>query len=262
MKEILKKTAIILDNHFQEEYVDEEFLQAIFDDVVEVQGTKEYVKNGFSMETKSPVDLPAAGYLEKEGKIELSGTALKNAQYEVDVHINSLPESKRVFATNLLLVTHLLHELEYVNQRKIKENDDSYEANLLRAEEGNKVSISTYHVTPSERFAEANSLSSALTILDNSIVYAPELKEYLEQRRNLGLITGYEDVQNHSQSYPIKQYMDSHGISHSEMNVSESVQTFPDLDTRLFYGMPITEEEYKTVRTKAGLKNDSVSYTV
>lgn len=262
MDNILTKIATILDTDYQEKYVDDEFLQAIFNDVVELQGTRKYVENGLSTNEEEPMLFSSAGYDKKAKKIKFFDTSLIYAKYEVNVYIKGLSESKRVFATNLLLVTTLLHELEHVNQEKLKENSDLYEAELLRAEDGNNENTSTYDLMPSERFAESKALSSALTILSRSTLIVPELYSYLEEKRNLCLIKGYEDTYNECQSYPIKQYMDKNNISHSPMSISESLYTEPELETRLFYGMPITEDEYKSTRTKAGLKNDSGSYTV
>ncbi|MBQ3510995.1 MAG: hypothetical protein IJA30_01710 [Bacilli bacterium] len=262
MNEILEKVAIILDNHYQDEYVDEEFLKAIFDDVVELQGTRKYVENGLTMSGEAPMLFAAGGYDKKEKKIKFFDTTLRDTKYEVNVYIKGIPEDKKVFATNVLLITTLLHELEHVNQEKMKEFDDSYEADLLRLEEGKEETISTYELIPGERFAESKALSSALSLLDKSIVYCPVLQNYLEQKRNLCLIKGYEDTYNSCQSYPIKQYMDKHNIEHAPISVEESIQTEFDLNKRLFIGLPITEEEYRTTREKAGLKNSSDGYTI
>lgn len=262
MDEILTKIATILDTQYQDKIVDEEFLQAIFDDVVKEQGLEEYLENGLLMNEESPMFFAVAAYCEKEKNIKFFDTAIRDTKYEVNMDIKTLPESKKVFATNLLLVTSLLYELEHAHQKKLVETSDSYEAELLRMAEGRQETISTYNLIPNERFAESKALQAAMTILDRTGLIVPDLRDYLDKKRANCLIGGYEGIYDREQTYPIKQYAEKHEIPYSEMSVEESVQTEPDLETRLFYGMPITKEEYQATRAKAGLKNSGGSYTV
>ena len=46
------------------------------------------------------------------------------------------------------------------------------------------------------------------------------------------------------------------------MSLDEAVLTYPELEDRLFYGLPISEEEYLMVREKAELSNKHGNYSL
>jgi hypothetical protein len=56
--------------------------------------------------------------------------------------------------------------------------------------------------------------------------------------------------------------MESHGKKFSDMSLEEAVLTYPELEDRLFYGLPISEEEYLLVRERAGLDNSKSIYSL
>ena len=51
-------------------------------------------------------------------------------------------------------------------------------------------------------------------------------------------------------------------IDTSNMSLDEAVLTYPELEDRLFYGLPISDDEYLLVREKAGLSNKHGIYSL
>lgn len=260
MKDILVQIAINLDNSYRDKYVGEEFLRWIFDEVVDCLDIREYVINGFSFGGESPMLLACGGYNFKEKKIQFFDISLPMTKNEVHNQMK-ITDDRKIIATNILMVNTLLHELEHVHQKK-KMTEDSYESYILLLGEGNRETISTYDFMPSERFAENIALGQTKTILENMNMISPDIENYLEQRRNHWIIKGYVDEFNKCMVYPLKRYADAHGLKISEMSLEEAVMTYPELEDRLFYGLPISEEEYLIVREKAGLDNSRNRYSL
>ncbi len=261
MDELLVEIARRLESEYLDKYVDEEFLRWIFNSVVEIQGTFEHVCNGFEMGGKSPFLLAAGGYNRVEKKIQFFDLSLAMTKNEVHNDMK-VRDSRSIIATNILMVNTLLHELEHVNQEKKRRNDDTFEAYLLNAQEDRQESISTYDFIPGERFAENIATKRTMSILNSMSIIVPEIYEYVEQRRNFHIIKGYIDEVNQCMVYPVKRYADRHGIDFADMSLEEAIATYPELEDRLFYGLPISDEEYFQVRAKAGLANARTSYSL
>ena len=262
MDELLVQIAQKLERKYLNKYVDKKFLKWIFDEVVRIQGTSEYVCNGFEFGGKAAHPLTVGGYNRIDKKIQFFDLAFSMTQIEVRDYMNIPENSKtKIIATNILMVNTLLHELEHVNQEK-KLNNDTLEGHLLRAQEGKVETVDSYDYIPGERFAENIAICQSLKILDNMGIIVPEINGYLEELRNLWLVKGYVDQYNQCQTYPIKAYMNKHNIEFSDITLEEAIETYPELEDRLFYGFPISSEEYLQVREKAGLKNTSNNYSL
>ena len=260
MKDILINIASVLDNNYRDKYVDEDVLRWIFDQVVDFLNIREYVCNGFYFGGDSPKLFASGGYDSINKKIQFFDLALPMAKSEVHNQMK-IEGHNSIIAANILMVNTLLHELEHVNQKK-KINEDTYEGYMLRLSEGNKETISTYDYIPSERFAENIAVLQTQVILNNMGIIIPEIDEYMEKRRNHWLIKGYIDEVNDSMVYPLKRYVEVHGIGESNMSLAEAVLTYPELEDRLFYGLPISDDEYLLVREKAGLSNKHGIYSL
>lgn len=260
MEDILVQIAAVLDNDYRDKYVDEAVLKWIFDQIVDFLNIREYVSNGFEFGGESPMLLACGGYNSKEKKIQFFDISLPMTKNEVHNQMK-VEGHNSIIATNILMVNTLLHELEHVHQKK-KMTEDSYEGYILSLGEGNRETISTYDFMPSERFAENIALGQTKTILENMNMISPDIEKYLEQRRNHWIIKGYVDEFNKCMVYPLKRYADAHGLKISEMSLEEAIMTYPELEDRLFYGLPISEEEYLIVREKAGLDNSRNRYSL
>ena len=266
MDKLVHAIGVVLGRDYVDKCIDDEFLSAVFEEVVSELEIHDYVENGLSLNEEAPMLFAAAAYSEKEKNVKIFNTARRDADYEVAVRIGNVPESKKIFAANLLIVTALLHELEHAKQRKMIDYDDSLEADLLRLCHDRKENMSTYDLIPAERFAESKALGYAINMLDGSGLIIPELEKYLVEQRYYKLYAGYEE-QYASGEYidkcrdPISAYKTKHNIEQTSMSISESVQIEPDLEKRLYYGMPITMEERKVIRKRAGLNPiDSKQY--
>ena len=262
MDELLVEIGKRLESEYLDKYVDEEFLRWIFNSVVEIQGTHEHVCNGFEMGGRAPFILASGGYNKVEKKIQFFDMAFSMAKNEVynDMKIGD-DNKNRFIAANILMINTLLHELEHVKQED-KRKEDSFEGYLLRSEEGKEETISSYDFIPGERFAENIAVKETLTILNNMGIIVPEIYDYMEKRRNLWIIRGYVDELNQCMVYPVKRYMDNHGVDFADMSLEEAVAKYPELEDRLFYGLPISEDEYFQVRAKAGLVNTRTGYSL
>ena len=260
MKDILVNIAAVLDNEYRDKYVDEEVLRWIFDEVVDHLGIREHVINGFEFGGESPMLLASGGYNHVDKKIQFFDMALPMAKNEVHNQMK-IEGHNSIIAANILMINTLLHEIEHANQKK-KINEDTYEAYMLRLCEGNRETISTYSLIPSERFAEDLAVLQTQVILNNMSIIVPEIYSYMEQRRNHWIISGYVDEVNDCMVYPLKRYVEAHGIGKSNMSLDEAVMTYPELEDRLFYGLPISEEEYMLVRERAGLSNKNGNYSL
>lgn len=261
MKDILVNIAAVLEKEYQDKYVDEEFLRWIFDEVVEFLDIREFVCNGFKFGGPAPMIFAGGGYDSQNKCINFFDLSLPLAKNEVHNDIGITDEKRKIMATNILMINTLLHEIEHAHQKK-KLLSDSYEGYLLGLEDGNQETISTYDFMPSERFAENIANGQTKVILENMCVIMPDVEAYLEERRNHWLIKGYIDTYNQTVSYPMKMYMESHGKKFSDMSLEEVVLTYPELEDRLFYGLPISEEEYLLVRERAGLDNSKSIYSL
>lgn len=260
MKDILVNIAAVLDNEYRDKYVDEEVLRWIFDEVVDYLDIREHVCNGFEFGGESPMLLAGGGYDSINKKIQFFDMSLPMAKNEVHNQMK-IEGHNSIIAANILMINTLLHELEHVNQKK-KMNEDTYEGYMLRLGEGNRETIGTYDFIPSERFAENIAVMQTQVILNNMGIIIPEIDEYMEKRRNHWIISGYVDEVNHCMVYPLKRYVEAHGLGESNMSLDEAIQTYPELDDRLFYGLPISDEEYMLVREKAGLSNKHGNYSL
>ena len=260
MEDILVQMAAVLDNDYRDKYVDEAVLKWIFDQIVDFLNIREYVSNGFEFGGESPMLFASGGYDSINKKIQFFDLALPMARNEVRNQMK-VEGHNSIIATNILMVNTLLHELEHVHQQK-KINGDSYEAYMLKLCEGNKETISTYDYIPSERFAENIAVLQTQVILNNMGIIIPEIDEYMEKRRNHWIIKGYVDEANNCMIYPLKRYVEAHGLGESNMSLDEAILTYPELEDRLFYGLPISEDEYFQVRAKAGLVNTRTGYSL
>ena len=261
MKDILVNIAAVLEKEYQVKYVDEEFLRWIFDEVVEFLDIREFVCNGFKFGGPAPMIFAGGGYDSQNKCINFFDLSLPLAKNEVHNDIGITDEKRKIIATNILMINTLLHEIEHAHQKK-KLLSDSYEGYLLGLEDGNQETISTYDFMPSERFAENIAVMQTHVILNNMGIIIPEINAYMEQRRNRWIIKGYVDEVNDCMVYPLKRYVETHGIGESNMSLDEAVLTYPELEDRLFYGLPISEEEYLMVREKAGLSNKHGNYSL
>lgn len=262
MEELLEEFADKLESDYMDKYVDEEFLRWVFDKSVEFDGTHQYVCNGFEYGGKSPFILAVGGYDKKEKKIKFFDMALAMMKNEVHNDMKVRSDSRKYIATNLLMLKVLFHELEHVNQEKKRVEDDTLEGQLLRAQEGNEERISTYNYIPSERFAEDWATKKTLFVLRRMGFISPMIDDYLEDTYNFNIVKSYTDEENQCVVHPIKRYMDMHNQNFSDISLSEAMETYPDIDDRVYLGLPITEEEYATLREKAKLNNTGNKYSL
>lgn len=261
MNDILVNIAANLENMYMDKYVDEEFLKWIFDEVVDFLGICEHVANGFTFGGESPMLLACGGYDSVNKRIQFFDLSLPMARNTVHNQMKITDDERAIIATNILMVGTLLHEIEHANQKK-KVNDGSFEGYILSLEEGNTETISTYDYIPSERFAENIALGQVKTILNNMSVIMPDIEDYIEKRRNHWIIKGYVDEHNECMVPALKRYTDVHDIKFSNIDLDEALLTYPSLDDRLFYGLPITDDEYFMIREKAGLDNSKRPYSL
>ena len=227
-------------------FIDEDFLEKITSMVVAKDGSGDFLKNGVTTNEKAPMLFAQAAYERNAEKIHYYYKDMVNWQrYEVDVYYpykEKLTPEQRIFLINLLMIETALHEIEHVNQEKKKNEDMGIEGDLLRLCDGRKETISTYEVQPSERLAEIISLRKVIEIARKSKA-TPEIMKYLEDTLKDNMLRGYEKTDGTLGS-PSNDYLFAHGETEVFMTLDEALEQIPDVEERIMYGLPITQDEY------------------
>lgn len=183
---------------------------------------------------------------------------------------------EQLFYRNLLITQIILHELEHANQRKIVDNEQTLEAQILRlslldyeikqilknkyidesiityAKAKMQVYNDNYAIAPHERLAQIKSYQEILNLLTQIKKYVPNLLEFEQTNKLENLLRGfYQESEIYS---PTAAYLIQNGKSqmlhefnwydedyHKLLEKSKANYSFED---RLKYGLMIDEEEF------------------
>ena len=155
---------------------------------------------------------------------------------------------KLVFVILLVMQT-LLHEYEHVLQKYTEDNSYDYEGNILRALLGYQYeSMEAYEYSLYERLAEVKAFTWVLKMVENLGIDSNEIYDYFSEMLNNTLKKGYhyrdaqgylDDSTNGMFVSPTEWYAKFHG-----KDISELVGQIVDIDERIWYGLPISVEEY------------------
>lgn len=147
----------------------------------------------------------------------------------------------------LLVMQTLLHEYEHVLQKYTEDNGYDYEGNMLRALLSEKPeNMKSYDYSLYERLAEVKSYTWVLKMIESLGIGSKEIYDYFNNMLNNTLKKGY----HYSEEYklddgrgvfvsPTEWYARFHG-----KDVSELMRQIVDVDERIWYGLPISVEEY------------------
>lgn len=147
----------------------------------------------------------------------------------------------------LLVMQTLLHEYEHVLQKYTEDNGYDYEGNMLRALLSEKPeNMKSYNYSLYERLAEVKSYTWVLKMTESLGIGSKEIYDYFNNMLNNTLKKGY----HYSEEYklddgrgvfvsPTEWYARFHG-----KDVSELMGQIVDVDERIWYGLPISVEEY------------------
>lgn len=251
---LFERIALLLDTTYKNKLVDKMFLFGLFNEIMIFQKTKKYLSGGFRYGEYATVIFRGAFYDVKKKELIVCREEVRNAEYNVAIDLGDISEEQRFFATNILLVLDMFRAMEGANQWRKRDEEETYEAKLLKLSVGQDESLETFDVVPDERMAEFYAIKKTLRILEYSKTEIKELKAYLERRLNYSLILGYIVKDSEAQTYPLKEYCLAHKIPHEEISLEEILESCDSLEKRLFYGLPISAQEFKETKKKAGLK--------
>ncbi len=262
MKDLYIGIASALENEYRDKYVDEDFMQELFTELKTRYGLEEELVGGFVWGGESPDILGSGGYSNSDKKIQFFKRSINWAKNEVRGGFRNLTDEKEILAVNLSMIATMFHEIDHARQVKVRNNEDTLEAFLLRKTNDQEETISSYDTSPEERFAESRAIDAILEVMKVASFYEPEMEQYFVKRKYHALAIGYFNYKypHEENMYPIKSYSLFHGLAHSEIGLEESLETFPSMETRLYYGYPLTHQELVSVREKAGIYVDSEGF--
>lgn len=160
--------------------------------------------------------------------------------------VNLNDRDKLVFFILLVMQT-LLHEYEHVLQKYTEDNSYDYEGNMLRALLSEKPeNMKSYDYSLYERLAEVKSYTWVLKMIESLGIGSKEIYDYFNNMLNNTLKKGYHYSEEHILDdgrgvfvSPTEWYARFHG-----KDVSELMGQIVDVDERIWYGLPISVEEY------------------
>ena len=241
----MDKVIELLSNNYSNTKVDEHFYEEVVDAITTEQGTKEYLPNGIEFKEGSFFMMLAA-YVKKEGKIivdmDFSGTSILN---EISMLVNNgynLSEKDQEQLFNLLSAASILHELEHVNQEQKRAKDSfGIESFLLRLTEDKKENVFTYTLSPSERLAEIYALTEVQQIA-MALGASDEVMRVLADKKRNVIISSYD--YGTGLISPTIEYCSEFKIPEETVDKIKSFSENLDFDTRVVYGLPISQAEY------------------
>lgn len=233
--------------------------------------------------------------LESDGLLDGYGSQYTVATYtpftrKISVYENSVNEMleklsqsnygfsdiENLFYQNLCVTQTLLHEVEHANQAKIKHEDNSLEAEILRLSdlsiEPRDISknINTdyvdyaiylsklreqnykenYKYAPFERLAEVKSYGELVDILSQIKDYIPNLVEYEKYKMYRSMICGFDVfsptiyyIEENAKDVSGNCYFDWYDSSNKELSLEKCKKKYSKYD-RLKYGLMIDNDEY------------------
>lgn len=282
--------ALIYDYSVKGKLVDLKFIDKLIEIVVLRRDLNNYVQNvQFINElTKSPQEVTLGSYNPFTMTISIDYESIKIAMECERFYYSLFTTSEQVWFRNLFITKVILHELEHAFQNKqvANELDDSIETKLVRAcsvlewlkkrmkivnlidedplAEYDKLYNQYYHVNPSERLAEINSLKTIVNSLGQIKKRIPEL--YKAECVSLlnEMLREYLEDRNKCISCPTQVYLlgtkqddiwyELDFYSEDYYQLLKNVSDQYSLDRRLSLGLPIDYDEHiKLLKRKKNL---------
>lgn len=282
--------ALIYDYSVKGKLVDLKFIDKLIKIVVLRRDLNNYIRNvQFINElTKSPQEVTLGSYNPFTMTISIDYESIKIAMECERFYYSLFTTSEQVWFRNLFITKVILHELEHAFQNKqvANELDNSIETKLVRAcsvlewlkkrinliDEDkwaafikyNKLYNQYYHVNPSERLAEINSLKTIVNSLGQIKKRIPEL--YKAECVSLlnEMLRGYLEDRNKGSSCPTQVYLlgtrqdkiwyELDFYSEDYYQLLKNVSDQYSLDRRLSLGLPIDYDEHiKLLKRKKNL---------
>lgn len=282
--------ALIYDYSVKGKLVDLKFIDKLIKIVVLRRDLNNYIRNvQFINElTKSPQEVTLGSYNPFTMTISIDYESIKIAMECERFYYSLFTTSEQVWFRNLFITKVILHELEHAFQNKqvANELDDSIETKLVRAcsvlewlkkrmkivnlidedplAEYDKLYNQYYHVNPSERLAEINSLKTIVNSLGQIKKRIPEL--YKAECVSLlnEMLREYLEDRNKCISCPTQVYLlgtkqddiwyELDFYSEDYYQLLKNVSDQYSLDRRLSLGLPIDYDEHiKLLKRKKNL---------
>lgn len=268
-------------------FVDKAYIEQLIDIVINSQSLNFYVSKCSILnegESLNPCETSLASYdpTTKTINVYIEGikkTLEHHEKYQILFH-----NIEQLFFQNLVISQVILHELEHAHQAKIMDQENTLEANILRA---SKISINSdeiadlvakgyekeqilihmlsrkriaqqnyrtnYLLAPNERLAEINSYQEILNSLSHIKEYVPNLTEFEQSNKLESLLRGF-DYEFGFLNSPTLSYLSKNGnpatlssfdwYDKNYFKCLEKTKKNYPLEDRLKYGLMIDDEEF------------------
>jgi len=194
-----------------------------------------------------------ASYSNYERKITIYTSVVNTMLNDIENTIKTNNTFEIFLYKNLSLLQVILHELEHANQEKILYTNNTLEAFLLRISQFVLENDLLYEYKPEERFAEIKSFDDIITLFNMLEIKNFNLSSILKTDKLQRELRGYH-FKNNKINIPLFTYFIL-GNKESLLNAFdwylsdynkclEQVSEEYDFNQRLFYGFPISINEY------------------
>lgn len=240
--------------------VDINDLQKIVEIVVSAENTNEFLINGLLPITKEQlkqyypemsdfnVYFCQGGY-DKEAKTLF--VLLENLMKVANNYDGELNTNYQVAFANLQITSTILHELEHVNQEQKKEGLEGLILCASPAREPQK----TYNISPRERFANIYSIIQTIDIAKRMNLPKEIISSFEKELRHYTIDQYIMLMVKKKNTGPTNEYFRINQIDMLTETLAESIEKYPDLEERLFFGLPITTKEYENDRLNVTSKS-------
>ncbi|MBR2138541.1 MAG: hypothetical protein IJ966_04490 [Bacilli bacterium] len=270
-QEIYQKISMLFNEYtLQDRSIDEEFYQKFFDIIKDKHKLKKLVIiNSETMHDRKNKKYTnmlnllfgMAAFEVKEGNLIIYSDNMEKTFIPACKSVD-LNDTDKNILYNLMILQVLLHEYEHVIQKEKMEKSNDYESELLKALKSKKPQTTeSYKYCLKERLAQVHSLSTILSLIADNKIMNPAIDEYFRSSIEEELSSGYEYVDergflkekgegifmNPTQRYAMLMKCNVEEVKRLDLMAN-------DLDSRLLYGLEVSEEDYMSRFGEKGLK--------
>ena len=242
MEDILK---IVYDKSLKYKILDMHDIELVLDHLVINKQLNEYISNVRVQQIRSK---NLASYSNYTKIITIYSNVIDLMIGNINKQLIFADDLSKNLYKNLSILQVIMHEVEHANQEKIIRYDNTLESYILRLSELVDDDSELYEFKPEERFAEIKSFYEILSLLGILNMKSLKINELVETDTLQRLLRGYH-YKNKMIHSPLVTYFENGKKTEIltplglDSNNNEVINVF-NLNDRLKYGFPITNEEY------------------
>ena len=233
---------IIYDKTQAKNIIDIPDIEKIVDLVINKKSLNNYIKNKNIQHKRSNY---LASYSVKSNDITIYLYTVEKLKKDLNNQLINIGGFEKLLFVNLLILQIILHEIEHANQQKEIQYVDNLEAFIIKLsylvnfDTNNNEKL--YECFPEERFAEIKSISEVTSMINYIKNKSLVLEEIFELEKLKRYLRGYH-FQNSLLKSPTIEYF-SIGQREEYLDLF-NLDLSRTLKERLYYGIPITIDEY------------------